>query len=178
VDQQDGTNEELPFTPTIADYVQSEVAINRRIVADRPLRFVLIVFGLASVVPAIFTAVLPPQRESNRGTVIAVWLICWAIGALIAYGTLTAAAHEKRDLVGGVFLRWSGPFTVRILSGRSGAGVQFHVAGRNLQLENARPLYSIQSGNGAVDYLPASGTLMEVRDQSGQVLWSRFQGRG
>ncbi len=58
-------------------------------------------------------------------------------------------------------------------STKYGTTVTVVVDGRELS-GSAPSLESIESGVGTVDYLPISGDLIEVRDESGQVLWSRF----
>jgi hypothetical protein len=76
------------------------------------------------------------------------------------------ATSKEQSLQGGF-----GPFVVRQFR----TSVQVVVEGRKLQML-AAPLVPTESGKGTVDYLPASGKLLELRDESGQVLWSRFPG--
>src|SRR5207245_1788933 len=100
---------------------------------------------------------------------LGVWILFWVVGAGFAYVMLQDAARERRDLAGGVFTRWIGPFAVRQFR----TVVQVVVNGRKLQTL-AAPLELTESGSGTVDYLPTSGMLLELRDESGQVLWSRL----
>lgn len=65
-------------------------------------------------------------------------------------------------------------WSVRCSSGplrRPGHGV----GDRKLQTL-AAPLQLTESGSGTIDYLPTSGMLLELRHESGRVLWSRFSG--
>ena len=85
---------------------------------------------------------------------------------------------DSRELVAGVFVRYRGAFSVVLYPNRYGDNnVAVVVNGRPLRATVAKPLESIApTETGTVDYLPLSRTLLEVRDASGNVLWSRFEG--
>ena len=81
----------------------------------------------------------------------------------------------RRDLASGRYVRWTGSFTTHVFHGRYGSwAVQVEIGGRKLSNVAASELKSDGSGIGSVDYLPVSGNLLEVRDQSGHILWSRL----
>ncbi len=58
--------------------------------------------------------------------------------------------------------------------GRGFTSVQVEAGGRKLSNLDAPALYSIGSSSGTVDYLPVSGTVLEVRNEQGALLWSRL----
>ena len=140
------------------------------------IRFVLIVFGFASILPAIFTVVLVLRGNPDGLTIAVLWGLMWAIGAIVVVVSTVGLAHEQADLRGGVFIRWTGPYHVQLVGAGRGGGtrVQFRVGGRDLQSDGGiQSLYSIESGTGGIDFLPVGGVLLEVRDESGRTLWSR-----
>ena len=150
----------------MADFLRSGTAI-----AKNPLKLVLASLGVASVTPAIFTVIAFVQRRPFIPVGVIVWFLFWVVGGAFAYVMLQDAVRERRDLAGGVFTRWIGPFAVRQFR----TVVQVVVDGRKLQTL-AAPLELTECGSGTVDYLPTSGMLLELRDESEQVLWSRFPG--
>ena len=167
-----GTHEELPLTPAVADWLRSEIAASFG--AANPLRFTLMVFGCAVILAGVLSAIFLPQGASARPGVLFLWVLCLAIAGMIVYSALGAVVQKRRDLSGGTFIRWTGPFSTRRSGGaRSLPGVIFGVDGRDLWPEPSAPLYSIESGSGVVDYLPNSAKLLEVRDDAGNVLWTR-----
>jgi hypothetical protein len=150
----------------MADFLRSDTAI-----AKNPLKLGLAALGVTSVIPAIFTVIVLLQGQRFNPGWLSVWILFWVVGGAFAYVMLQDAARERRDLAGGVFTRWIGPFAVRQFR----TVVQVVVDGRKLQTL-AAPLELTESGSGTVDYLPTSGMLLELRDESGQLLWSRFPG--
>jgi len=144
--------------------------------ATRPVPSVLIVLGAASVVPAFFSVVFILQNNLwNWGTAV-LWSSFLGLGAIAAIWMLHDFRQEGRDLVDGVFVRSTGVFSTKVSQTKYGLNVQVVVGGRALFAGHAPQLESIESAPGTVDYLPVSGDLLEVRDESGQVLWSRFAG--
>lgn len=158
-------NEQLPITPAIANFLQSEMAL-----AKSPPKLILGSLAVTSVLPAAFTVFLLVQGRRFNPEWLIVWILFWVIGGVFVYIVLSDASREGRDLAGGVFTRWTGPFTTRLVKGT----IQVVVDGRHLQTTVAPPLYSIESATGIVDYLPISGVLLAVRDESGQLVWSRL----
>jgi hypothetical protein len=159
-------NEQLPITPAVAKFLLSDSAPGRN-----PLKLILISLAVASVLPAIFTVILLVEGRRFNPEWLIVWILFWVIGGTFAFFAVSDSSHERRDLEGGVFIRWIGPFAVRRVRG----AVQVVVDGRKLQTLFAA-LEPTESGTGTVDYLPTSGMLLQVRDGSGQLLWSRFPG--
>jgi hypothetical protein len=158
-------SEQLPITPAIADFLRSEMAL-----AKSPVKLILGTFAVTSVLPAAFTVFMLVQGRRFDPEWLIVWVLLWVIGGVFVYIVLSDASREGRDLAGGVFTRWTGPFTTRPVK----ATIQVVVDGRRLQTTNALPLYSIKSATGIVDFLPFSGVVLAVRDESGQVVWSRL----
>jgi hypothetical protein len=138
--------------------------------ATSPLKLILGAFAVTSVLPAAFTVFMIVQDRRFDLEWLIVWVGFWVIGGVFVYIVLSDARREGRDLAGGVFTRWTGPFTTRPVKGT----IQVVVDGRHLQTTIAPPLYSIKSAAGIVDFLPASGVLLAVRDESGQLVWSRL----
>jgi hypothetical protein len=158
--------QQLPITPAVSDFIRSDSAM-----ANNPRKLILVSFAVTSIVPAIFTVIVLLQGRQFHPEWAIVWILFWVVGGIFDFVVLSDAARERRDLAGGVFTRWVGPFAVRQLR----TAVQVVVDGRKLQTL-AAPLQLTESGSGTVDYLPTSGMLLELRDESGQVLWSRFPG--
>lgn len=167
-----GTVQQLPFTPPIAEWLKAQIAHSP---AANPLPFLALDFGIASIPPAILTVILRPTDNTPRLTVVALWGLAWAIAVLIAFVMFADEIQKRRDLRGGVFIRWTGPFDIRVV-GRYNS-VEVRAGSRALSVESGRQLLlSIQPGSGVVDYLPVSGTLLDLYDESGQILWSRPRG--
>ncbi len=156
-------NEQLPITPAIANFLRSEMAL-----AKSPLQLILGSLAVTSALPAAFTVFMLVQGRRFNPEWLIVWILFWVIGGVFVYIVLSDASREGRDLAGGVFTRWTGPFTTRPVKGT----IQVVVDSRHLQTTVAPPLYSIKSATGIVDYLPISGVLLAVRDESGQLVWS------
>jgi hypothetical protein len=158
-------NEQLPITPTIADFLRSEMAM-----ANSPMKLIIGSFAVTSALPAAFTVYVLAQGRRFDPEWLIVWILFWVIGGVFVYIVLSDASREGRDLAGGVFTRWTGTFSTRPVKGT----IQVVVDGRRLQTTIAPPLYSIKSATGIVDFLPVSGVLLAVRDESGQLVWSRL----
>lgn len=161
--------EQLPLTPEMTSFLQKEADL-----AAHPIQGTLAILGLASVIPAIGSVLFALEHYLFNPFTPFMWVMFLGLGAIVAFGVLHDARQERRDLVGDVFNRATGPFSVKVNQGRYGTTVQVVVGLRALGSVNAPPLESIESGVGTVDYLPISGDLLEVRDQSGNVLWSKF----
>jgi hypothetical protein len=158
--------QQLPITPAVSDFIRSDSAM-----ANSPRKLILVSLAVTSIVPAIFTVIVLLQGQQFHPEWAIVWILFWVVGGIFDFVVLSDAARERRDLAGGVFTRWVGPFAVRPFRN----AVQVVVDGRKLQTI-AAPLEPTESGNGIVDYLSASGALLELRDGAGQVLWTRFPG--
>jgi hypothetical protein len=160
--------QQRPLTSEMTGFLQKEAAM-----AQHPFQVVLLILGLAAVIPMLFSVIFIVQGVLvNWGTAI-IWSTFLALGGLTAWGVLHDTEQERRDLLGSIFARSIGPFSVKVTYSKAGTSVQVVVGGRTLS-GNAVSLMSIESGSGTVDYLPISGDLLEVRDESGEVLWSRF----
>lgn len=104
-----------------------------------------------------------------------VWVVFIGLGSGLIYLGLRYARLVSRDLAGGVYVRWTGPFTTRVVYGsRYSKGFQVEAGGRKLESVAVQRLPPIGFNSGTVDYLPASKTVFEVRNEQGALLWSRF----
>jgi hypothetical protein len=162
------TTQQLPLTEDMASYLEKEASLARN-----PVQVVLVILGAAAILPAVFSIVFVLQNKLLQWGTVLIWIGFLAIGGLVALVIVHSLRQESRDLLGGVFVRSTGLFTVQVSHSRAGTSVRVVVGGRPLS-GNAMSLISVDSGVGTVDYLPISGDLVEVRDESGQVLWSRF----
>lgn len=141
---------------------------------DSAIQTVGFTLAFAAIIPGIFSvAFFVEHRLLNRATAI-IWAIFLGLGGLLVFGLLHDARLMSRDLAGGVYVRWTGPFTTRLISTRAGTAVQVEVDGRKLPSTFAPSLNPVRSGVGTVDYLPTSGTLLEVQDGHDRVLWRRL----
>ena len=100
-----------------------------------------------------------------------VWVGCLGLGGTLAYAFTHESWQFTRDIADGVFIRATGPFSVRLVRMRAGTMTVVSVAGRKLAGNYSDSLESIISGTGVVDYLPHSGFLLAIRDQSGRAVW-------
>lgn len=162
---------ELPLTQEMIAFLKTEAQSARH-----PGRTMLPILGAAALFPAVFTTVLAAQnRLSAFPVVIAIgWVVFLGVGGLIALAVWVPKVLERRDLAGGVFVRATGPFYVNVNYTKAGTFMVVTVGGKTLTGVYAKPLESIDSDIGTVDYLPVSGDLLAVQDESGQALWSRF----
>ncbi len=162
--------QELPLTPAITEYAQS-ISLRKGNVAGQVI-FVLI---FCSTLPA-FLSFLSLFDHRLVGPVIAVmWVVFAGLGGGLLYLGLRFASLVSRDLGGGVYVRWTGPFTTRVVrDGRYSKALEVEAGG--CRLEGALPLRLIPIGfnRGTVEYLPASKSMFEVRDEHDAVLWTRL----
>lgn len=163
------TTQQLLLTPEMSDFLRKEAEL-----AARPISMALVVLGLASVVPAFFTVLFALRGILLNLYVPLIWVLFLGFGAIVTVGVLHDLRQERRDLLGGVFNRAVGAFSTHVTSNKYGTNVQVVVAGRKLNSDSVAALESIETFTGGVDYLPVSGDLLEVRDESGRVLWNRF----
>lgn len=168
-DQHPVTIQQLPLTPDMSDFLGKEMEV-----AAHPIQLALVVLGLAAVIPAIFTIVFIAERALFNPIVLFMWLFFLGLGAIATFALLRNLRQERRDTVGGVFNRATGVLSVKLNQSKSGAMIQVVIGGRKLENVTAPALESIESFTGGVDYLPVSGDTLEIRDESGHVLWSRF----
>ena len=157
--------QELPLTPEMIDYAQSPVFRkgNRNVLSL--LTFVLM---LSFTAPAFLTAVTVLQHRPLGPGAAIVWILFGLFGTALFYLGLRGARLVRSDLASGVYIRWIGPFTTRVVNigYRGSKGLVVEAGGRRL------PPIGFYSGT--VDYLPASNTLCEVRTEQGALLWSLF----
>ena len=163
------TTQQLTLTSEMSDFLRKEAEL-----AAHPASMALVVLGLASVIPLFFTVLFAVKGILLNLYIPFTWLFFLGFGAIVSFGLLHDLRQERRDLVGGVFNRAAGSFSTQVTAGKFGTRVQVVVGGRKLSSEIAPALESIESFAGGVDYLPISGDTLEVRDESGRVLWSRF----
>jgi hypothetical protein len=162
--------QELPLTAAMTDYAQS-ISLRKGNVAS----LVIFALVLSSAAPGFITFVMFLQHRPLGPGAAVVWVLCAGLGAGLIYLGLRYARLVSRDLAGGVYLRWSGPFTTRVVRG-SRLYKGFEVEAGGSQLERVVPLRlpPIGFNTGTVDYLPASKMIFELRDERGAVLWSRL----
>lgn len=137
-----------------------------------PPVFVLV---LCSTAPAFLSVVSFLQHRPIGPGAAVVWVVFIGLGSGLTYLGLRYSRLVSRDLAGGVYVRWTGPFTTRVVRvGRFSKGLEVEAGGR--KLDGVVPLRLLRIGfnSGTVDYLPASKTLFEVRNEQGALLWSRF----
>jgi len=163
------TTEQLPLTPEMTAFLHSEADQ-----AGHPARIVVPVVGATAAVPFVFSVIFLVQGRLLNWWVPVAWVFFLGLGAAFSWGLVSQTRLEVRDLAGGMFTRAAGLFTVATYSNRAGTSMVVTVGGRALKGVCARPLESIDAAVGTVDYLPVSGDLIEVRDESGHVLWTRF----
>lgn len=164
---------QLPLTQDMVEFLKKDSSA-----ADRPLETALVILGMAAVAPAFFTIlfVLSGVALSQSWSFLAFfWAFFLGLGGLLSVAIIRDARREKRDLTGSAFNRFTGPFSIRTTTSKTGTYVQVVVDRRTLSKERAPTLENLEAGAGVVDYLPVSGELMAVRDESGAVLWERFE---
>ena len=162
--------QELPLTPAIADYARA-ISLRKGNVAGQVL-FVLI---FSSTLPAFLFFVSLFQHHLVRPVIAVIWVVFVGLGGGLLYMGLRFASLVSRDLAGGVFVRWTGPFTTRVVrSGRYSKALAVEAGGR--ALEGALPLRLLPVGfnSGTIDYLPTSNSMFEVRNEHGSVVWTRL----
>lgn len=160
--------QQLPLTADMASFLKREAAAGQH-----PYQVVIMLLGAAAILPALFSVVFLIENRFFTWFTPIMWTTFLGLAGLLAWWILHGVGQERRDLAGGVFLRSTGAFSIKVTATKYGTTVNVVVEGRELS-GSAPSLESIESGVGTVDYLPVSGDLIEVRDESGQVLWSRF----
>jgi len=172
--------QKLPLTPAMIDYAQSPI-FRKGIRSAASLVSFALFFCFAA--PAVLTFVTLVKR-APLGLGVAV--VLWVVFGLFAYGFinggLRGARLMRRDLAGGVYVRWTGPFTTRIYrSGLWSPAWGFVVEAGDRELDSGtgvQHLPPVGLNSGTVEYLPASNTLCEVRNERGALLWSLFGATG
>jgi hypothetical protein len=167
--------QELPLTPAMIDYAQSPIFRKGIRSVASLVSFVLV---LCFAFPAFLTFVtLVKHRPLGLGAAV-LWVVCGLAACGFIYAGLRSNRLVRRDLAGGVYVRRTGPFTTRIY--RSGLwspawGFVVEAGGRELDSgTGVQHLPPVGLNSGTVDYLPASNTLCEVRNEQGTVLYSVF----
>lgn len=162
--------QELPLTPAMTDYAQS-ISLRKGNVAG----LVIFVVVFSSTLPAFLTFVSFFQHRLVGPVIAVLWVVFAGLGGGMMYLGLQFASSVSRDLAGGVYVRWTGPFTTRVVrDGRYSEGLVVEAGGR--RLEGVLPLRLLPTGfnSGTVDYLPASKSLLEIRNEQGALQWSRL----
>jgi hypothetical protein len=162
--------QELPLTPAMIDYAKS-ISLRKGNVAS------LVIFALvfSSAAPGFLSFVMFFQHRPLGPGAAVVWVLFIGLGTGLIYLGIRGARLVSRDLAGGVYVRWTGPFTTRVVRvGRYSKGFELEVGGHKLQSNGLLPQLPIGFNSGTVDYLPASEALLEVRNEQGALLWSRF----
>jgi hypothetical protein len=162
------TTEQVPLTPAMNAYLEV-VATS----AARSGRMVVVLLVAASVVLAVLTGFFALEHFVLTYTLF-MWAFFLVVGGAAALGLLRGARHERSDLAAAVFNRATGRFSTKVYSSKGVTYVDVIVGGRRLNSVHAPALESIGSAVGSVDYLSVSGVLLEVRDESGSVLCSKF----
>ena len=162
--------EERPLTPAMTAYAQAN-----SLQKDTTIQLVIFVLFFVSIIPAIMSVALYSQHRLFQPATALIWLLFLGLfGGGTIYLVLHGDSLVSRDLAGGQYARWTGPFTTRMVYGRGVTSVQVEAGARKLPTLVAPALYSIGAGSGTVDYLPVSGTLLEVRNEQGALLWTRL----
>jgi hypothetical protein len=167
--------QEFPLTPEMIDYAHSPVfRKGLRSLAS----LVIFVFVLCFTAPAFLTLVtVLKHRPLGLGAVL-VWVLFGLAAAGLIYVAIRGNRLIWRDLAGGVYIRWTGPFTTRAVRfgpHRRSKGFVVEAGGRELRSGAVLRLPPDGFNSGTVDYLPASNTLCEVRNEQGALLWSLFR---
>jgi hypothetical protein len=165
--------QELPMTPEMIDYAQSPVFRKGMGSATSLVSFVLV---LCFAAPAFLSFVTIRQHRPLGAGAALVWVLFGLAASGLIYRGLRYARLVRRDLAGGVYVRWTGPFTTRVvrIGLRGSEGFVVEAGGRELWSGAVLRLPPIGFNSGTVDYLSASNTLCEVRNERGALLWSLF----
>ncbi len=167
--------QELPLTPAMIDYAQSPVF---RKGTGSVTSLVIFVLVLCFAAPAFISFVMFLQHRPLGPGAAVVWVFFGLLACGLIYLGFQNARLIRRDLAGGVYVRWTGPFTTRVVHFGYYApskGFVVEAGGRTLGTEGGvLRLPPIGFNSGTVDYLPASNTLCEVRNEQGALLWSLF----
>jgi len=160
----------IPLTPDMTDYLGSKSAV----LSMAPQLAAALVVGLGVVIGVAVSVYWIVKGETPLFFLGYVWVGCLGFGGAYAWLITHDAWLASNDLVRGVFLRAAGPFATRVQRVKFGLVTVVSIDERKLAMDYSTSLQSVQSGTGQVDYLPSSGIVMEIRDESGHVLWSRF----
>jgi hypothetical protein len=165
--------QELPMTPAMIDYAQSPVFRKGIGSVTSLVSFVLV---LCFAAPAFLSFVTILQHRPLGAGAALVWVLFGLAAGGLIYAGLRGNRLVRRDLAGGVYVRWTGPFTTRVvwIGIRGSKGFVVEAGGRELWSGEVSDLPPIGLNSGTVDYLPASNILCEVRNEQGALLWSLF----
>jgi hypothetical protein len=168
-----GTEQELPLTPAMTDYALSPVF---RKGIGSVISLVTFVLVLCFAAPAFISFVMFLQHRPLGAGAAVVWVLFGLAASGLIYAGLWSNRLVRRDLAGGVYVRWTGPFTTRVvrIGLRGSKGFVLQAGGRELWSGAVYRLPPIGFNSGTVDYLPTSETLCEVRNEQGTLLWSLF----
>ncbi len=163
----------MPLTPAMIDYAVSPVFRKGLGTVVSLVSFVLV---LCFTGPAFLSVVTVLEHRTLGPGAALVWVLFGLAAGGLIYAGLRGTRLVRRDLAGGVYVRWTGPFTTRMVSvgSRVSKGFVVKAGGRELASGAVLRLPPIGPNSGTVDYLPASGTLCEVRNEQGALLWSLF----
>lgn len=168
-----GMEQKLPLTPAMIEYAQSPDFRTGKANLSSWVIFVLVLCFTAPAFASFITIL--KHRTLGPGAAL-VWILFGLLASGLIYLWLRGNLLVRRDLAGGVYVRWTGPFTIRVypigIYGSKGFVVQ--AGGRKLRSGDVLRLPPIGLTSGTVDYLPASNTLFEVRNEQGVLLWSLF----
>jgi hypothetical protein len=160
----------IPLSPDITNYLGG----NSRVLSLAPQLAAAAVVGVGVAV-AVGSSILWIVKDAGPLFFLGyVWVACLGFGGVYAWLIAHDAWLASNDLARGVFLRASGPFVTRVQRVKAGWVTIVSIDQRKLAMNFSTPLQSVQSGTGQVDYLPSSGIVIEIRDDSGHVLWSHF----
>jgi hypothetical protein len=165
-----GMEQEMPLTPAMIDYAQS-ASLRKGNVASMVVFAVL----LTCAIPAFFSFTMFMQHRPLGVGAVIVWIVCIGLAIGLIYFEIRGAREVSRDLAGGVCMRWSGPYTTRVVRvGRYSKGLAVDAGGSRLY--GVVPLGLLPTGfnSGTVDYLPRCKMLFEVRNEQGALLFSAF----
>jgi len=161
--------QELPLTPAMIDYAQSQDFRMGNIAS-------LVTFWLvfSCTAPAFLTFV-SLVKHRPVGTVLAVvWVVFGLGGSVVIYLGIQGLRTVSRDLAGGVYVRWTGPFTTRVVPmGRYSKALEVKAGGSKLGTVPV-DLFPVGFNIGMIDYLPASKHMLVIRSEQGAVLWTRL----
>src|ERR1700730_10809879 len=100
------TEQELPLTPAMTDYAQSPVFRRGVGSVTSLVSFVLV---LCFAAPAFISFVMLLQHRPLGAGAAVVWVLFGLLASGLIYAGLRNARLVRRDLAGGVYVRWTGP---------------------------------------------------------------------
>jgi len=160
----------IPLTPEMTSYLGG----NSAVLALAPQLVAVLVVGLGVLIGVAVSVYWIVKGVTPLFFLGYVWVGCLGFGGAYAWLITHDAWLASNDLARGVFLRASGPFSTRVQRVKFGWVTVVSIDERKLAMNYSTSLQSVQPGTGQVDYLPSSGTVVEIRDESGHVLWSQF----